>query len=73
MPTFCQKFIRQVPFIESATCMNSIALSSFTRQEKLRIMQFIWQDLLSHVDRFAFPQSHEDISLMSGAGIFSLA
>jgi len=53
--------------------MNSIALSSFTRQEKLRVMQFIWQDLLSHVDRFAFPQSHEDISLMSGAGIFSLA
>jgi len=73
VPTFRHKFIRASPPLESATCMNSITISSFILQEKLQIIQFIWEDLLSHVDRFAFPQSHEDISLMSGAGFFSLA
>lgn len=41
--------------------MSTIELSRFTLREKLQIMQSIWEDLRSHVDRFEVPQSHKDI------------
>lgn len=41
--------------------MSTIELSQFTLREKLQIMQSIWEDLRSHVDRFEVPQSHKDI------------
>lgn len=41
--------------------MQSITLSQFTLREKLQIMQSIWEDLRSHVDRIEVPQSHKDI------------
>lgn len=41
--------------------MSTITLSQFTLREKLQIMQSIWEDLRSHIDRLEVPQSHKDI------------
>lgn len=41
--------------------MSTLELSQFTLREKLQIMQSIWEDLRSHVERFEVPQSHRDI------------
>jgi hypothetical protein len=41
--------------------MNYTEISQLTLHEKLHIMQSIWEDLRSHVDRFGVPQSHKDI------------
>lgn len=39
--------------------MNTIELSQFTLREKLQIMESIWEDLRSRIDRFAVPESHK--------------
>lgn len=41
--------------------MSTVELSQFSLREKLQIMQSIWEDLRSHVDRIEVPQSHKDI------------
>ena len=40
---------------------DSTEISKLTLHEKLHIMQSIWEDLRSHVDRFGLPQSHKEI------------
>lgn len=41
--------------------MSTLEISKFSLREKVRIMQAIWQDLQSHVDRLEVPQSHKDL------------
>lgn len=41
--------------------MSTIELSRLSLREKHQIMQSIWEDLRTHVDRFEVPQSHKDI------------
>ena len=41
--------------------MNTLELSQFSLREKFQIMQSIWEDLRSTVDRYEVPQSHMDI------------
>ncbi len=41
--------------------MNTLELSQFSLREKFQIMQSIWEELRSTVDRYEVPQSHKDI------------
>ena len=41
--------------------MKTFELSQFSLREKFQIMQSIWEDLRSTVDRYEVPQSHKDI------------
>lgn len=41
--------------------MNTLELSQFSLREKFQIMQSIWEELRSTVDRYDVPQSHKDI------------
>lgn len=52
--------LARIPHFGYAACMSTIELSQLTLREKLQIMQTIWEDLRSQVDRFGVPQSHQD-------------
>ena len=41
--------------------MSTIEISHLSLREKFQVMQSIWEDLRSHVDRFEVPQSHKDL------------
>jgi len=41
--------------------MNAIELSRLSLREKFEIMESIWEDLRSHVDRIEIPLTHREI------------